>query len=78
MTEELSCESQCLLSRGLDPLKPRGFEFHHILVRVAGVPEHFNLPWHIANDRNIFQKYGVKVCISDSWEGSLERLSLLR
>eukprot|EP00049_Salpingoeca_infusionum_P016156 m.326818 g.326818 ORF g.326818 m.326818 type:complete len:605 (-) comp16022_c1_seq18:6653-8467(-) len=28
---------------------------------VGGVPEHFNLPWHLAQERGLFDKYGVKV-----------------
>ncbi len=30
-------------------------------LRVGGVPEHFNLPWHIAIERGLFAKHGVDV-----------------
>eukprot|EP00035_Acanthoeca_spectabilis_P020720 m.434320 g.434320 ORF g.434320 m.434320 type:complete len:603 (+) comp17696_c0_seq1:64-1872(+) len=30
-------------------------------IRVCGVPEHFNMPWHIATERGIFAKHGVDV-----------------
>eukprot|EP01120_Amphizonella_sp_Union-15-10_P012362 TRINITY_DN5475_c0_g1_i1.p1 TRINITY_DN5475_c0_g1~~TRINITY_DN5475_c0_g1_i1.p1 ORF type:complete len:571 (+),score=91.23 TRINITY_DN5475_c0_g1_i1:42-1754(+) len=30
-------------------------------IRVGGVPEHFNYPWHIAIERGIFEKHNVKV-----------------
>lgn len=29
--------------------------------RVCGVPEHFNLPWHLAKERSLFDKHGVDV-----------------
>ena len=28
-------------------------------IRVGGVPEHFNAPWHIAKSRGLFEKAGV-------------------
>eukprot|EP01147_Barroeca_monosierra_P007994 gene7994-10055_t len=28
---------------------------------VGGVPEHFNYPWHLANEKGLFQKHGVEV-----------------
>lgn len=30
-------------------------------LRVAGVPEHFNLPWHLAEEQGLFAKHGVQV-----------------
>lgn len=30
-------------------------------VQVGGVPEHFNLPWHLANDENLFEAERLKV-----------------
>ncbi|MCM4156797.1 substrate-binding domain-containing protein [Gramella sp. AN32] len=30
-------------------------------IRVAGVPEHFNLPWHIANENNHFSDAGINL-----------------
>lgn len=32
-----------------------------VKLRVGGVPEHFNYPWHLAIERNLFAKYGVEV-----------------
>ena len=31
------------------------------IFRVAGVPEHFNAPWHIAKDNGAFEKAGFDV-----------------
>jgi sulfonate transport system substrate-binding protein len=31
------------------------------VVRVGGVPEHFNFAWHLAAERGLFEKNGVKV-----------------
>jgi len=32
-----------------------------VKLRVGGVPEHFNLPWHLAIEKKIFEKHGVEV-----------------
>ena len=32
-------------------------------LRVAGVPEHFNFPWHMARERGLFAEEGVEVCL---------------
>jgi hypothetical protein len=32
-----------------------------VVHRVCGVPEHFNLPWHLAKERGLFEKHGVDV-----------------
>lgn len=31
------------------------------IIRIGGVPEHFNLPWHLALEEELFQKAGVSV-----------------
>jgi ABC-type nitrate/sulfonate/bicarbonate transport system substrate-binding protein len=31
-------------------------------IKIAGVPEHFNIPWHIAIEDGTFKKHGVDVC----------------
>jgi hypothetical protein len=30
-------------------------------IRVGGVPEHFNLPWHLAIENNLFQSQGIEI-----------------
>jgi sulfonate transport system substrate-binding protein len=30
-------------------------------LRVGGVPEHFNLPWHLAREQGFYEKHGVEV-----------------
>lgn len=30
-------------------------------IRIGGVPEHFNLPWHLAKENQHFQKEGIEV-----------------
>lgn len=30
-------------------------------LRVAGVPEHFNLPWHVANEKGFFSASGIEL-----------------
>lgn len=30
-------------------------------IRVGGVPEHFNLPWHLAMENGLFEKEGIEV-----------------
>src|SRR5690625_1011763 len=36
----------------------------------AGVPEHFNLPWHLAIDQGIFQELGVDLRWQDFADGT--------
>ncbi len=31
------------------------------IIKVGGVPEHFNMPWHYASDNNIFAQRGIKI-----------------
>ncbi|KAJ1467296.1 hypothetical protein T484DRAFT_1859277 [Baffinella frigidus] len=33
----------------------------HTKLRIAGVPEHFNTPWHIAKEKGLFAAAGVDV-----------------
>lgn len=40
------------------------------VIRVGGVPEHFNLPWHLAMERGIFEKHGVQVEWVEQKEGT--------
>lgn len=46
----------------LAPAAVTGDGTHHARpIRVGGVPEHFNIPWHLAIERGIFVKHGVEV-----------------
>ena len=39
-------------------------------VRVVGVPEHFNLPWHLAIEEGAFEQRGIEVIWEDVPEGT--------
>ena len=39
-------------------------------LKIGGVPEHFNLPWHLAMEEDLFQKAGVSVEWIDFPEGT--------
>lgn len=39
-------------------------------IRIGGVPEHFNLPWHLALEEGLFLKAGVSVEWIDFPEGT--------
>ena len=39
-------------------------------VRVVGVPEHFNLPWHLALEEGAFSKNGIHLTWTDVPEGT--------
>lgn len=39
-------------------------------IRIAGVPEHFNLPWHLAVEKKKFQKKGINLCWKDYHGGT--------
>jgi NMT1/THI5 like len=47
-------------------------------IKVAGVPEHFNLPWHISIDNGDFEKAGIDVQWTDIPEGTGKMCQLLR
>lgn len=34
-------------------------------IRIAGVPEHFNLPWHLAIEKGIFEQAGIQVSFEE-------------
>ena len=42
------------------------------ILRVGGVPEHFNYPWHYGIENNIFDSYGLRIDWSDIKGGSGE------
>jgi ABC-type nitrate/sulfonate/bicarbonate transport system substrate-binding protein len=39
-------------------------------IRVGGVPEHFNYPWHLAQELGLFAKRGVQVEWVEQKEGT--------
>ena len=39
-------------------------------ITIAGVPEHFNLPWHLAIEKNKFQKKGINLIWKDYHGGT--------
>jgi sulfonate transport system substrate-binding protein len=49
-----------------------------IELRIGGVPEHFNLPWHLALEARRFEPLGVKVAWRDYASGSGAMAKALR
>lgn len=47
-------------------------------IRVGGVPEHFNLPWHLAIENGLFEKEGIKVEWTDYRGGTGQMSKALR
>lgn len=47
-------------------------------IRVGGVPEHFNLPWHIGIERRLFDKHRVNVQWVEVKEGTGAMISQLK
>ena len=47
-------------------------------VRIAGVPEHFNLPWHLSIEKNIFRNNDIDVKWTDVPEGTGKLCQMLR
>ncbi len=39
-------------------------------ITIAGVPEHFNLPWHLAIEKNKFKKKGIDLLWKDYYGGT--------
>ncbi len=46
-------------------------------VRIIGVPEHFNLPWHLAIEEGAFQERGIDLQWTDVPEGTGKMCQLL-
>jgi len=46
-------------------------------VRIAGVPEHFNLPWHLAIEEGAFAKRGIELEWTDVPEGTGKMAGML-
>jgi len=47
-------------------------------IRISGVPEHFNLPWHLAIDDNAFEDRGIELQWTDVPQGTGKMCQLLR
>jgi len=47
-------------------------------LKIAGVPEHFNLPWHLAIENNEFENAGIKLEWTDIPEGTGKLCQMLR
>lgn len=47
-------------------------------LRVGGVPEHFNYPWHLARERGLFAKHGVHVEWVEQKEGTGQMIKSVR
>jgi ABC-type nitrate/sulfonate/bicarbonate transport system substrate-binding protein len=47
-------------------------------IRIAGVPEHFNLPWHLCIEQNEFQAFGIDLQWTDVPEGTGKLCQMLR
>jgi len=48
------------------------------MIRIAGVPEHFNLPWHLAIEDGAFVHEGIPVQWTDVPEGTGKMCAMLR
>lgn len=49
-----------------------------ITIRIGGVPEHFNLPIHLANERGNFKKHGISINWTDFYGGTGQMTKALR
>ena len=47
-------------------------------IRIAGVPEHFNLPWHLAIENGDFKKEAINLQWTDVPEGTGKMCQMLR
>ncbi|SNR45063.1 NMT1/THI5 like [Maribacter sedimenticola] len=47
-------------------------------VKIIGVPEHFNLPWHLAIDEGAFRERGIDLVWTDVPEGTGRMCNLLK
>ncbi len=47
-------------------------------IRIAGVPEHFNLPWHLCIENNEFSEFGINLHWTDVPEGTGKLCQMLR
>jgi ABC-type nitrate/sulfonate/bicarbonate transport system substrate-binding protein len=50
----------------------------NVKIRIGGVPEHFNLPIHLANERGDFNKNGISIDWTDFYGGTGQMTKALR
>ena len=48
------------------------------IIKIAGVPEHFNLPWHLAIENNEFESQNIDLEWTDVPEGTGKMCQMLR
>ena len=48
------------------------------IIKIAGVPEHFNLPWHLAIENNEFESQNIDLQWTDVPEGTGKMCQMLR
>ncbi|NAS13169.1 substrate-binding domain-containing protein [Poritiphilus flavus] len=48
-----------------------------VKVRIVGVPEHFNLPWHLAIEEGAFENRGIELSWTDIPEGTGRMCAML-
>ena len=48
------------------------------IIKIAGVPEHFNLPWHLAIENRDFEKENINLQWTDVPEGTGKMCQMLR
>jgi ABC-type nitrate/sulfonate/bicarbonate transport system substrate-binding protein len=53
-------------------------KMHTKVVRICGVPEHFNLPWHIALENELFEQQNIRLIWTDVPEGTGKMSQMLR
>ncbi|MDZ4148669.1 MAG: substrate-binding domain-containing protein [Flavobacteriaceae bacterium] len=51
---------------------------HPKTVRICGVPEHFNLPWHNALENKLFEQQNIRLIWTDVPEGTGKMSQMLR
>jgi len=47
-------------------------------VQIIGVPEHFNLPWHLAIEEGAFKERGIDLTWTDIPEGTGKMCQMLQ
>ena len=47
-------------------------------VKIIGVPEHFNLPWHLAIEEGAFEERGIQLEWTDIPEGTGKMSQMLK